>query len=202
MRSVGISLLASAGVAGVVLGLAAQRTIGGVLAGIQISVTQPIRIGDTVVVENETGTIEEITLTYAILKVWDERRLVVPITRFLEQPFQNHTKVPSGQHGSVMLYASWTLPMDALRKELDRIVAAHAKWDGRTKSVSVTDTREQAIEVRVLVSTAAPGDLFDLRAHVRERLVAWLQAFEGGEHLPRVLGTTAVHGSTVTSTPQ
>ncbi len=186
VRSVGVSLLASAGVAGVVVGLAAQRTIGSLIAGIQLSVTQPVRIGDTVEIEKESGVIEEITLTYAILKCWDERRLVIPITRFLEHPFQNLTRVATGQLGGVVLYASWTLPVDALRKEVDRLLADCTLWDGRTKTVHVTEAKEQSIEVRVLVSTANPDDLFDLRAWLRERLVGWLQALDGGIHLPRV----------------
>ncbi|MBX3227307.1 MAG: mechanosensitive ion channel [Labilithrix sp.] len=186
VRSAGVSLLASAGVAGVVLGLAAQRTIGSVLAGIQLSATQPIRIGDTVVIEGEYGTVEEITLTYAVLKVWDERRIVIPITRILEQPFQNLTKVSSGLIGAVFVHANWTLPIAEVRAELDRILEDEPKWDKRVKVVHLTDARERTIEVRVLVSTASPSDAFALRATVREKLVTWLQEYEGGRHLPRL----------------
>lgn len=185
VRNVGVSLLASAGVAGIVLGLAAQRTIGSVIAGIQLSVTQPIRIGDAVMLEKEFGTIEEITLTYVVLKVWDERRLIVPMTRFFEQPFQNWTKSSAQLHGTVMLYADWTLPVSALRDELDRILAGNPRWDTRTKAVHVTETTKDVIEVRILVSAADASRLFELRADVRERLVLWLQGFEGGRFLPR-----------------
>lgn len=185
VRNVGVSLLASAGIAGVVLGLAAQRTLGSVFAGIQLSITQPIRIGDDVFIENEFGNIEEITLTYVVVRVWDERRLIVPMTRFLEQPFQNWTKVSPRLHGSVMLQADFTLPVQALREELDRIVTKDPLWDGRTKVVHVTDARERTLEVRVLVSAEESGKLFQLRANVREKLIAWLTALEGGRYLPK-----------------
>ncbi len=183
-REVGVSLLASAGLAGIVLGLAAQRTIGSLFAGIQLSITQPIRLGDSVLVENEFGTIEEVTLTYVVVKLWDERRLIVPMTRFLEQPFQNWTKVGTQLHGTVMLYADWTLPMAALRKELDVLLEGNPKWDGRTKKVHVTDAKERTSEIRVLVSAHDATLLFELRTELREKLVAWMASYEGGRHLP------------------
>ncbi len=185
VRNVGLSLLASAGLAGVVLGFAAQRTIGSLIAGIQLSATQPIRIGDVVVVEKEWGTIEEITLTFVVVKVWDERRLIVPMTRFLEQPFENWTKVAAELHGTVFLHVDWTLPIDELRAEVDRVVTDHPCWDKRTKSVVVTDSKERTLEVRVLVSASNAGDLWNLRVHVREALVAWLRDHEGGKYLPK-----------------
>jgi small-conductance mechanosensitive channel len=185
MRSLGVSLLASAGVAGLVLGLAAQRTLGSVFAGIQLSITQPIRIGDEVVIEGEFGTIEEITLTYVVLRVWDERRLIVPMNRFFEQPFQNWTKVGSELHGTVMLYADYGFPVDLLRAELERLLTGNPRWDGRTQKVHVTDAKEKTLEVRVLVSAANAGKLFDLRAELREKLVTWLTALEGGRYLPK-----------------
>ncbi len=186
VRTVGVSLLASAGVAGVVLGFAAQRTIGSLIAGIQLSFTQPIRMGDVVIVEKEWGTIEEITLTYVVVRVWDERRLVVPMTRFLEQPFENWTKVSPQLHGTVFFYVDWKLPIDEMRSELERILVGHPKWDGRTKGIVITNTSDRTIEVRALVSARNSGDLWDLRVHVRERLVAWLREYEGGKYLPRV----------------
>jgi small-conductance mechanosensitive channel len=185
MRSIGVSLLASAGVAGIVLGVAAQRTLGGVVAGIQLSFTQPIRIGDQVVVESEFGTIEEITLTYVVIKVWDERRLIVPVSRFFEQPFQNWTKVSTQLHGTVMLQTDYGLPVDALRAEVDRIVTTNKRWDRRTKAVHVTDFKDRTMEVRILVSAANAGELFELRAEVRERLVGWLARLDSGRYLPR-----------------
>ena len=186
VRNVGMSLLASAGLAGIVIGLAAQRTIGTLIAGIQLSVTQPIRIGDVVIIENEWGTIEEVTLTYVVVRVWDERRLIVPMTRFLEQPFQNWTKVSPQLHGTVFLHVDWTLPLDLVRAELDRIVKDNPNWDGRTKGVVVTDAKERSLEIRVLVSAPSAGKLWDLRVAVREQLVSWLQRHEGGRYLPRV----------------
>jgi small-conductance mechanosensitive channel len=185
VRQFGVSILASAGVAGIVLGLAAQRTLGSLIAGIQLSFTQPIAIGDDVIVENEFGTIEEITLTYVVVKVWDERRLIVPMTRFLEQPFQNWTKTSTELHGTVLLYADYSLPVDALRAEVDRLVTGNARWDGRTKAVHVTNATDRTAEIRVLVSADSGGKLFDLRAELRERLMAWLVRFEDGRYLPR-----------------
>jgi small-conductance mechanosensitive channel len=184
MRNIGVSLLASAGVAGVVLGFAAQRTIGSLIAGIQLSFTQPIRIGDVVVIEKEWGTIEEVTLTFVVVRIWDERRLIVPMSRFLEAPFENWTKTSPELHGTVFVYADWRLPIEALRSELDRILEGNRHWDRRTKNVSVTNTTDRTVEVRALVSAANADDLWDLRVEVRERLIGWLQQFEGGRYLP------------------
>ncbi|MDB4942438.1 MAG: putative mechanosensitive channel protein [Labilithrix sp.] len=188
VRSIGVSLLASAGVAGIVLGLAAQRTIGSVVAGIQLAITQPIRIGDVVVVENESGTIEEITLTYVVVKVWDERRLVVPMARFFEQPFQNWTKSSAQLTGTVFVYADYTLPLELVRKQVDAILVGHPLWDTREKAVHLTEAMDHVIEVRVVVSASDSSRLFDLRADVREKLVTWLQALDDGRHLPRLRG--------------
>jgi small-conductance mechanosensitive channel len=174
VRSAGVSLLASAGVAGLVLGLAAQRTLGSLFAGIQLSITQPIRIGDDVVIEGEFGTIEEITLTYVVVKIWDERRLVVPMNRFLEFPFQNWTKVSSELHGTVMLQVAFNVSVAGVRRKLDELLAHHPLWDRRTKAVHVTEARDKIQELRILVSAANSADLFNLRADLREKLVAWL----------------------------
>jgi small-conductance mechanosensitive channel len=185
VRSIGVPFLASAGVAGIVLGLAAQRTLGSLFAGLQLSIAQPIRIGDEVLVENEFGTVEEITLTYVVVKIWDERRLIVPMSRFLEQPFQNWTKMSSELHGTVTLSADFTVPVPAVRAEVDRLLEGNPRWDGRTKAVHVTDAREHTVELRVLVSAASGGALFDLRAELREHLVAWLVRADNGRYLPR-----------------
>ncbi|HTQ02595.1 MAG TPA: mechanosensitive ion channel domain-containing protein, partial [Polyangiaceae bacterium] len=185
VRSIGVSLLASAGVAGIVLGLAAQRTLGSLFAGIQLSITQPIRIGDEVQIENEIGTIEEITLTFVVVKLWDERRLIVPMTRFLEQPFQNFTKVSSELQGTVILNADFTLPVDALRAEVSRLLEQHRLWDRRVKAVHVTDAKNRTLEVRVLVSAATGDALFNLRADLREHLASWLVNLESGKYLAR-----------------
>ncbi len=177
VRNVGVSLLASAGIAGLVIGLAAQKSISSLLAGIQLSITQPIRIGDQVVVENEFGTVEEITLTYVVVKVWDERRLVIPIPQFLDKPFQNWSKGGQSMLGPVRLMVDFVTDLNALREELRRILENEGKalWDGRVATVVVEDVLDRTMQVRVLVS-AEPGNLFDLRCLVREKMMAYLRA--------------------------
>jgi small-conductance mechanosensitive channel len=185
VRSVGMSLLASAGVAGVVLGFAAQKSLGALLAGIQISLSQPIRIGDAVIMQGEFGTIEDIGLTYVTVKLWDERRLIVPTPRFLEEPFQNWSRTNVGLVGAVFLKVDFDIPVAALRAEFERQMDLETSWDGRVKSLQVTDAGEKALEVRMLVSARDPGQLWNLRVSIREKLVTWLQTFERGMHLPR-----------------
>lgn len=185
VRNVGASLLASAGIAGIVIGLAAQKSIGTLLAGIQLSLTQPIRIGDTVIVENEWGWIEEITLTYVVVRVWDQRRLVVPITRFLDEPFQNWTKVAPEIMGTAFIYADYSVPVDLLRAELERVTKSHPLWDGRVCGLMMTNATERTVELRALVSSADAGKNFELRCDVREGLVRYLQQLDGGRYLPR-----------------
>ncbi len=185
VRSVGVSLLASAGIAGVVVGLAAQKSLSGLIAGIQLSITQPMRIGDSVVIEAEFGTIEEINLTYVVVKLWDERRLIVPIGRFLDQPFQNWTKVGGQIHGTVMLYVDFAAPIEAIRVEALRLCKECDAWDGRTANVQVTDWTDRAAVVRVLVSAKNGDDAFRLRCHLRERLLAFVAGLEGGRYLVR-----------------
>jgi small-conductance mechanosensitive channel len=177
VRSVGVSLLASAGIAGLVIGLAAQKSISSLLAGIQLSITQPIRIGDQVVVENEFGTVEEITLTYVVVKVWDERRLVIPIAQFLDKPFQNWSKGGRSMLGPVRLLVDFTTDMEALRAELRRILENEGKalWDQKVATVVVEEVLDRTMQVRVLLS-ATPDDLFDLRCLVREKMMSYLRA--------------------------
>jgi small-conductance mechanosensitive channel len=177
VRNVGVSLLASAGIAGLVIGLAAQKSISSLLAGIQLSITQPIRIGDQVVVENEFGTVEEITLTYVVVKVWDERRLVIPISQFLDKPFQNWSKGGQSMLGPVKLLVDFATDMDAVRAELRRILENEGKalWDGKVATVVVEDVLDRTLQVRVLVSSTPEG-LFDLRCLVREKLMMYLRA--------------------------
>jgi small-conductance mechanosensitive channel len=184
VRTVGVSLLASAGVAGVVLGLAAQKSIGALLAGIQLSITQPIRIGDQVVVETENGTVEEISLTYVVIRTWDYRRLVVPVTQFLEKAFQNWSKGGVEMLGTVTLQVDWATDIEAIRKELARVLAAEAKdlWDGKTARVHVVDSTEQTMQLRILLGGFV-DTLFDLRCLVRERLIAFVHRTP--EWLPR-----------------
>jgi small-conductance mechanosensitive channel len=185
VRSVGMSLLASAGVAGVVLGFAAQKSLGALLAGIQLSLSQPIRIGDSVVIEGEFGTIEDIGLTYVAVRLWDERRLIVPTPRFLEQPFQNWSRTSAGLLGTIMLRVDFDLPVARLRAELERLIKEEPLWDRRVANVQVTDAGESSLELRVLVSARTPPALWDLRVSVREKLVAWLQAGSHASYVPR-----------------
>ena len=185
VRQIGAGLLASAGIAGIVVGFAAQRSLSTLFAGIQIALTQPIRLDDVVVVEGEWGRIEEITLTYVVVNIWDQRRLVVPISQFIEKPFQNWTRTSSDLLGTVMLYADYTVPVDAVRAELARILDADPRWDRRVHNVQVTDARESAVELRVMVSAANSSTLWDLRVAVRERLVDFLRR-EYPQALPRV----------------
>ena len=185
VRSVGMSLLASAGIAGIVVGLAAQKSLAGVIAGIQLSITQPVRIGDTVVIENEQGTIEEINLTYVVVRVWDQRRLIIPIGRFLEQPFQNWTKSSAEILGTVTIPCDFATPVDRVREELRRICEAHAAWDKRECSLRVIESTDRCITLRALVSSIDAPKNWELRCDVRERLVRFLQELDGGVYLPR-----------------
>lgn len=142
-RTIGMSLLTSAGIIGVIVGFAAQKSIGMILAGIQLAITQPIRIDDVVIVEGEWGRIEEITLTYVVVKIWDERRLVLPVNYFLEQPFQNWTRQSSEITGTVFLHTDYNLPVDAIRQELNEILKKTIDWDGRLANVQVTNSTER-----------------------------------------------------------
>jgi small-conductance mechanosensitive channel len=175
IRRIGVSLIASAGVAGIIIGFAAQKAIGTILAGIQIALSQPIRLDDVVIVENEWGRIEEINLTYVVVAIWDKRRLVLPTTYFIETPFQNWTRTTSEILGTVFIYADYSLPVDAIRKELDRILEGNPLWDGEVKVVQVTDTTDRTVEVRVLVSAKDSSTAWDLRVEVREKLLSFLQ---------------------------
>ncbi|MCP3102381.1 mechanosensitive ion channel family protein [Myxococcus sp. K15C18031901] len=177
VRNVGVSLLASAGIAGLFIGLAAQKSISTLLAGIQLSITQPIRIGDTVIVENEWGWVEEITLTYVVVKVWDLRRLVIPMGHFLEKPFQNWSKVSPEILGTAEFYVDFRTDVAAARAELRRILEQESNglWDGKVHGLQVTDLSERTMKLRALVSAADSGKAFDLRCLVREKLMAWLR---------------------------
>jgi small-conductance mechanosensitive channel len=174
VRQFGTSILASAGIAGIVIGFAAQRTLGNVLAGIQIALTQPLLIDDIVVVEGEFGQIEEITLTYVTVRTWDLRRMILPITYFVEKPFQNWSRVSTDLLGAIVLYLDYQAPIGELRKELKRRVENNPKWDRKVCGLQVTDTKQSTIEVRALVSAADPGKLSDLRCEVREGLIEFL----------------------------
>ncbi|MDQ3263312.1 MAG: mechanosensitive ion channel family protein [Myxococcota bacterium] len=176
VKNVGVSLLASAGIAGLAIGVAAQKSISNLLAGIQLSITQPVRIGDQVVIEGEWGTIEEITLTYVVVRIWDLRRLVIPVSQFLDKPFQNWTRTSPDLLGSAILFVDFATDLSAIRAELDRILSEEGQglWDGKVKSVAVTDSGDRVMTVRALVSARDAGTLFDLRCLVREKLLARL----------------------------
>lgn len=175
VRQLGTSILASAGVLGIIIGFAAQRSIATVLAGFQIAMTQPIRLDDVVIVESEWGRIEEITLTYVVVLIWDQRRMVLPINYFIEKPFQNWTRVSAELLGTVFLHVDYTVPLQALRDELDRIMECTDLWDKRVKLIQVTESKERVLELRVLVSAVDAPTAFDLRCLVREKLVEFLQ---------------------------
>lgn len=175
IRNIGISLFASAGVAGIILGFAAQKLLGSVLAGFQIALTQPIRIDDVVIVEKEWGWIEEITLTYVVVRIWDKRRMILPTTYFIETPFQNWTRISADILGSVFIYADYRVPVENLRKELENILNKCELWDGKIHNLQVTNASDSTIELRALMSAADSPTAWDLRVHVREKLIEYLQ---------------------------
>jgi len=184
-RELGTGLLASAGIVGIVVGIAAQRTLSDLIAGIQIALTQPIRVDDVVIVEGEFGWVEEITLTYVVVRVWDRRRIVMPITHFIEKPFQNWTRTSSDLIGSVFLYVDHRTPVSAVREELRRVVEASEYWDGDACALHVTNTSERAVELRAIASAQSAPQLWELRCEIREALVEYLQN-EHPEALPRL----------------
>jgi small-conductance mechanosensitive channel len=186
-RQLGASLLASAGVAGLILGIAARSVFGNLLAGLQIAMAQPIRIDDVLIVENEWGRVEEITSTYVVLKIWDERRLVVPLQWFIEHPFQNWTRRGAELLGTVLLWVDFTLPLEPVRREAQRLCETSPHWDRRVCVVQVTDANERGMQLRILVSSAASGPNFDLRCQVREGLIDFIQR-EYPDALPRIRG--------------
>jgi len=173
-RQFGASLLASAGVAGLVAGIAARSVFSNLLAGLQIALAQPIRIDDVLIVEGEWGRVEEITATYVVLKIWDERRLIVPLGWFIEHPFQNWTRTTSEILGTVFLWVDYSCPPDAVRAEAQRICEGSPHWDRRVCVVQVTDASERAMQLRILVSSAASGPNFDLRCELREKLIGFI----------------------------
>ncbi|WP_034514150.1 mechanosensitive ion channel family protein [Actinomyces sp. oral taxon 170] len=178
------SLLASAGLASVIAGMAARSMLGNVFAGLQLATTDAIRVDDVVVVGDEQGTIEEITLTYVVMRTWDDRRLILPSTHFTENPFANWTRGGSQSTGTFTLDLDWRVPIASLRAELARLVAASTAWDGRQASLEVSDAVSGYVTVRVVLTGADPGDVGALKSYVREELVAWLQR-EAPYALPR-----------------
>jgi small-conductance mechanosensitive channel len=182
--NIGKTLFASAGVLSVVAGLAAQTSLGAMFAGIQIAFSDAIRVGDVVVLENEWGRIEEITLTYVVVHLWDERRLVLPTTYFTKTPYQNWTRNATALLGTVELDVDFSVPLDAMRAELDRLLRSNELWDNRVGVLQVTDALGGYVRLRMLVSAPNAGALFDLRCDVREGMVSWLHRTQPGA-LPR-----------------
>ncbi|HEY8579756.1 MAG TPA: mechanosensitive ion channel family protein, partial [Beijerinckiaceae bacterium] len=182
VRQYGVSLLASAGAAGIVVGFALQPLLKNLVAGIQLAVTQPIRIDDALLIENEWGNVEEITASYVVVRLWDWRRLVVPLSYFLEKPFQNWTREGSALIGVVLLYTDFTVPVADLRAKLREILERSPLWSGDVAALQVTDFKERVMEIRMLMSATNSGKAFDLRCEVREKMIAYLQ-----EHHPHAL---------------
>ncbi len=184
IKQLGASILASAGITGLIVGLAAQKVIANFLAGLQIAFTGPINIGDVVVIEGEWGRIEEITTTYVVLKIWDERRLIVPFSKIIDSTFYNWSRTSSEVLGTIYIYTDYQVPIDAVRAEAERIVNASDHWDGRSCGLVVTNATERAVELRVVISAADGSKQWDLRCEVREKLIKYLQR-EHPECLPR-----------------
>ncbi|MGV8831214.1 MAG: mechanosensitive ion channel family protein [Devosia sp.] len=185
VAQLGVSILASAGAAGIVVGLALQPLLKNIFAGIQLAITQPIRIDDALLIEGEWGTVEEITSTYVVIKIWDWRRMIVPLSYFMEKPFQNWTREGASLIGSVMLYLDYSVPLDIIRAELKKIVEASPLWDKNIAHVQLTELRETNIEVRILVTARDAPRAFDLRCEVREKLITFLQQ-QYPDALPRI----------------
>jgi len=189
-RQVGASLLASAGVIGLVAGIAAKPVFSNLIAGLQIALAQPIRIDDVLIVEGEWGRVEEITGTYVVLKIWDDRRLIIPLQWFIEKPFQNWTRTGSQLLGSVFLSVDFAMPVAPLRAELERLVPTLPEWDGRFFNLQVTDATERTMQLRILVTAGSSSLAFDLRCKVREAMIDFMQ-----REYPQYLPTLRVHES-------
>ncbi|HEY3940207.1 MAG TPA: mechanosensitive ion channel domain-containing protein [Bryobacteraceae bacterium] len=175
IRSLGAGLFASAGLAGIAVGTAARPALANLVAGLQIALAEPIRIDDVVIVEGEWGQVEEVNTTYVVVRTWDLRRMIVPLSYFIEKPFQNWTHTSSDLIGVVFLYTDYTLPIEELREEYRRILQASPLWDRKVSVVQITDAKETTIEVRFLMSAANSSAAFDLRCYVREKLIDYLQ---------------------------
>lgn len=184
-RQFGTSILASAGLAGLAVGFAAKPVLGNLIAGLQLAFTQPIRLDDVVIVEGEWGRVEEITGTYIVIRIWDDRRLIVPLQWFIENPFQNWTRKTSSLLGSVMLWVDYALPLEPLREKLDSLCAQVPDlWDGRVKGIQVVETTENSIQLRILVSSADSSRNFDLRCYLRENLINFIMV-NYPDHFPQ-----------------
>lgn len=174
-REMGVSLFASAGVAGLVVGIAAQPVLANMIAGLQLAFTQPIRIDDAVVLEGEWGWIEDIDIFHVVVRIWDERRLVVPLKYFIEKPFQNWTRESAAIIGSIFWHVDYRAPIDQMRRQLQTFCEASQYWDKRVCVLQVTEAKGDSIEVRALASAATSPAAWDLRCEIREKMIAWLQ---------------------------
>ncbi|WMI70103.1 mechanosensitive ion channel family protein [Mangrovimonas sp. YM274] len=175
VRKFGLSVFASAGIAGIILGFAAQKALATILAGMQIAISQPIRLDDVLVVEGEWGWVEEITLTFVVVRIWDKRRLVLPTTYFIEKPFQNWTRTTAEILGTVFIYTDYNINFDALREELTRLLESTHLWDKKVNVLQVTDSKESSVEIRALMSAKNSPEAWDLRVYVREGLIKFIQ---------------------------
>jgi small-conductance mechanosensitive channel len=183
-RQIGASVFASAGIAGVIVGIAARSTFASLIAGLQVALTQPIRIDDAVVVEGEWGWIEEIESTYVVIRLWDLRRLIVPLSYFIEKPFQNWTRSTAEIIGTVFIYLDYKMPVEPVRAELQRILQNSEMWNRKTCVLQVTEFTETTMQLRCLMSADSSSLAFELRCLVREQLIKFLQ-----EHYPQCLPT-------------
>ena len=184
-RQLGVSLLASAGIVGIAVGIAARPVLSNLIAGIQIAFTQPIRIEDAVVLENEWGWIEEIDLFYVVVRLWDRRRLIVPLTYFIEKPFQNWTRKTGTIIGAVYWWLDYRAPVQKMREKLEEILKTTDLWDGEVCNLQVSETDKMTIQVRALATASTSPRAWDLRCYIREQMINWLQA-EHPEAFPRV----------------
>ncbi len=175
IRSIGVSVLTSAGIAGIIIGFSAQKAIGTLLAGIQIAITQPIRLDDVVIVDGEWGRIEEINLTYVVVKIWDQRRLIIPSTYFIENTFQNWTRQSADILGTVFIYTDYEVSFETLRRELTRLLESSPLWDKKVNVLQVTNATEKAVEIRALMSAKDSSTAWDLRVFIREKLLVFLK---------------------------
>lgn len=180
VREIGVTLMASAGLAALAVGAAAQPALKSLIAGIQMAITEPISIGDVVMIGGDGGTVEDIRSSFVVVRTWDERRLVVPTAKFLEDTFENWSRNGTALRGPAFLHLDPAADIPPIRAEFDRVVEAHPKWDKRNKALQVTNMAPGSIEIRAVVSAANPGDLFDLRADVREALLAWIRDNQPG----------------------
>lgn len=193
VRKFGTTILAGAGVAGIIIGFALQKSLVNLFAGIQIAFTQPIKIDDAVVVENEWGWIEEINLTYVVVRIWDLRRLVLPITYFTENAFQNWTRNNAQILGSVFLYLDYSMPLEPLRKHFEKVLSETKLWDQQTQVLQVTDTTDKTMTIRMLMTAQNSPTAWDLRCYVREKMIEFIQQ-NYPQSLPQVRATLTDSG--------